>query len=163
MPVFFFFYCALFMCRYSVNVFRPPFQSGRTSPEVNLSRADHSPTTSSIAEGHGTEEEEIDLLEAGHDQEQDHVSSEVAAAAQASFHSAGDPNLQSTHTTDSGFSELLSSSQDPFGEKETSCEKAVKPEGNFIIRLTVNVFVHFIFGICCQLELTFVCLCVHTF
>ncbi|KAM9445893.1 ubiquitin carboxyl-terminal hydrolase 19 isoform 1-T1 [Clarias gariepinus] len=114
--------------RYSVNVFRPPFQSGRTSPEVNLSRADHSPTTSSIAEGHGTEEEEIDSLEAGHDQEQDHVSSEVAAAAQASFHSAGDPNLQSTHTTDSGFSELLSSSQDPFGEKETSCEKAVKPE-----------------------------------
>ncbi|XP_027026509.2 ubiquitin carboxyl-terminal hydrolase 19 isoform X4 [Tachysurus fulvidraco] len=112
--------------RYSVNVFRPPFQSGRTSPEASLSRVDHLPTTGSIAEGPGTEEEDLHAVE-GDAQEQGNVSSEMDAA-QASAHSAEDLNSPSTHTTDSAFSELLSSSQDPFGEKETSCEKAVKPE-----------------------------------
>ncbi|MCI4387388.1 hypothetical protein PGIGA_G00073690 [Pangasianodon gigas] len=113
--------------RYSVNVFRPPFQSGRTSPEASLSRGEHPLTTGSIAEGPGAEEEELHAVEAGDAQEQDSVSPEMATA-QASAHSAEDLNSLSTRTTDSGFSELLSSSQDPFGEKETSCEKAVKPE-----------------------------------
>ncbi|XP_060794167.1 ubiquitin carboxyl-terminal hydrolase 19 isoform X4 [Neoarius graeffei] len=113
--------------RYSVNVFRPPFQSGRTSPEASLSRADHPLTTSSVAEAPGAEEEELHPVEAGAAQEQDSSSPEMATA-QASAHSAEDVNSPSTRTTDSGFSELLSSSQDPFGEKETSCEKAVKPE-----------------------------------
>lgn len=122
---------ALFMCRYSVNVFRPPFQSGRTSPEASLSRADHPPTTGSIAEGPGTEEEDLHAVEEGDTQEQGNASAEIAPA-QASAHSAKDLNSLSTHTTDSGFSELQPCSQDPFGEKETSCEKAVKPEGIFV-------------------------------
>lgn len=113
-----------------MNVFRPPFQSGRTSPEASLSRADHPLATDSIAEGPRAEEEEFHGVEAGDDQEHDSVSSEMATE-QAPALSAEDLNSLSTHTTDSGFSELLSSSQDPFGEKETSCEKAVKPEGNF--------------------------------
>lgn len=36
--------------------------------------------------------------------------------------------LSTTQTTDSGFSEPTS--QDPQAEKETSCEKAVRPEGD---------------------------------
>lgn len=115
-----------------MNVFRPPFQSGRTSPEASLSRADHPLTASSVAEAPGAEEEELHPVEAGAAQEQDSSSPEMATA-QASAHSAEDVNSPSTRTTDSGFSELLSSSQDPFGEKETSCEKAVKPEGNLMI------------------------------
>lgn len=48
---------------------------------------------------------------------------------QASGHSSGDQDLLSTHTADSGFSEHTTDSRDPLGEKETSYEKAVKPEG----------------------------------
>lgn len=117
-----------------MNVFRPPSQSGRTSPEASLSRADHSPTIGSIAEGPGAEEKELDAIDAGEVQEQD-IASPEKATAQASAHAAEDLNSLSTRTTDSGFSEVSSSSQDPFGEKETSCEKAVKPEGIFVIGL----------------------------
>lgn len=128
------------MCRYSVNVFRPPFQSGRTSPEASLSRADLHLSTGSTAEGSATqEEEELHAVEEGEVEEQASVSSEMAAA-QASAHSAEDLNSLSTQTTDSAFSELLSCSQDPFGEKETSCEKAVKPEGIFIMGFSVLFF-----------------------
>ncbi|XP_053498623.1 ubiquitin carboxyl-terminal hydrolase 19 isoform X1 [Ictalurus furcatus] len=112
--------------RYSVNVFRPPFQSGRTSPEASVSRADHPLPTGSVVEGPVADEEELHVTEAGDAQEQDNVSPEMATT-QVSAHSAEDLNTLSTRTTDSGFSEL-SSSQDLFGEKETSCEKAVKPE-----------------------------------
>uniref|UniRef100_A0A669CM98 ubiquitinyl hydrolase 1 n=1 Tax=Oreochromis niloticus TaxID=8128 RepID=A0A669CM98_ORENI len=72
--------------RFSVNVFQPPFQSGRTSPETSQSRT----------------------------------------------------SLSTTRTTDSGFSESLSSASccflDPHAEKETSCEKAVRPEGKCIVQ-----------------------------
>ncbi|XP_047016209.1 ubiquitin carboxyl-terminal hydrolase 19 isoform X4 [Ictalurus punctatus] len=112
--------------RYSVNVFRPPFQSGRTSPEASVSRADHPLPTGSVVEGPVADEEELHATEAGDAQEQVNVSPEMATT-QVSAHSAEDLNTLSTRTTDSGFSEL-SSSQDIFGEKETSCEKAVKPE-----------------------------------
>lgn len=122
-----------------MNVFRPPFQSGRTSPEASLSRADHPLTTGSVAEAPGAGEEEFHAVEAEDVQEQESVSPEMATA-QASAPSAEELNSLSTRTTDSGFSELLSSSQDPFGEKETSCEKAVKPEGNFKIVLFVRLF-----------------------
>uniref|UniRef100_A0A8C2Z4H0 ubiquitinyl hydrolase 1 n=1 Tax=Cyclopterus lumpus TaxID=8103 RepID=A0A8C2Z4H0_CYCLU len=69
--------------RFSVNVFQPPFQSGRTSPEISQCRT----------------------------------------------------SLSTTQTADSGFSEPISAttsccSLDPHAEKETSCEKAVRPEGN---------------------------------
>lgn len=60
-----------------------------------------------------------------------------AECAQASaLHSGESDSLsstQTTQTTDSGFSEPISStsccSLDPHAEKETSCEKAVRPEG----------------------------------
>uniref|UniRef100_A0A669ERL2 ubiquitinyl hydrolase 1 n=1 Tax=Oreochromis niloticus TaxID=8128 RepID=A0A669ERL2_ORENI len=78
--------------RFSVNVFQPPFQSGRTSPETSQSRSLSSSQTS----------------------------------------------LSTTRTTDSGFSESLSSASccflDPHAEKETSCEKAVRPEGKCIVQ-----------------------------
>lgn len=46
--------------------------------------------------------------------------------------SSSQTSLSTTRTTDSGFSEPVSSmsgSLDPHAEKETSCEKAVRPEG----------------------------------
>ncbi|TSM04853.1 Laminin subunit beta-2 [Bagarius yarrelli] len=112
--------------RYSVNVFRPPFQSGRTSPEASLSRADHPIMTGSIAGAPGTKEEEPYSVEEGDTQEQGRVSPEMATAQASSY--SEDMTSLCSHTTDSGFSELLSSSHDSLGEKETSCEKAVKPE-----------------------------------
>ncbi|KAI4886404.1 hypothetical protein NFI96_015320, partial [Prochilodus magdalenae] len=109
--------------RYSVNVFRPPFQSGRTSPEASLSRSDQPPFTGTVHEGSGQEEEAGDALE-----QDTCVSGPETETGQASANLAGDSDTFSTHTTDSGFSEQASSSQDPFREKETTCEKAVKPE-----------------------------------
>lgn len=55
-------------------------------------------------------------------------------------------SLSTTQTADSGFSEPVSSasccSLDPHAEKETSCEKAVRPEGNdtAIHRLMLQYF-----------------------
>uniref|UniRef100_A0A673LY37 ubiquitinyl hydrolase 1 n=1 Tax=Sinocyclocheilus rhinocerous TaxID=307959 RepID=A0A673LY37_9TELE len=43
--------------RYSVNVFQPPFQSGRMSPEASLSRVDLTPMASSVSECQEQEEE----------------------------------------------------------------------------------------------------------
>uniref|UniRef100_A0A8C8ET80 ubiquitinyl hydrolase 1 n=1 Tax=Oncorhynchus tshawytscha TaxID=74940 RepID=A0A8C8ET80_ONCTS len=94
--------------RYSVNVFQPPFQSGRTSPEGTQSRGG----------GVGDSDQESPFL----------VPESPLETAQASAHPAGDPDALSTRTIDSGFSEPSSCSQDPEGEKETSCEKAVRPE-----------------------------------
>uniref|UniRef100_A0A8C7IB07 ubiquitinyl hydrolase 1 n=1 Tax=Oncorhynchus kisutch TaxID=8019 RepID=A0A8C7IB07_ONCKI len=111
--------------RYSVNVFQPPFQSGRTSPEVTQCLADLPPpaeTPESVGSGDtargggaGDSEQEGSSL----------VPEAPLETAQASAHPAGDPDALSTHTTDSGFIEASSDSQ---GEKETSCEKAVRPE-----------------------------------
>ncbi|XP_042160098.1 ubiquitin carboxyl-terminal hydrolase 19-like isoform X4 [Oncorhynchus tshawytscha] len=111
--------------RYSVNVFQPPFQSGRTSPEVTQCLADLPPpaeTPESVGPGDtargggaGDSEQEGSSL----------VPEAPLETAQASAHPAGDPDALSTHTTDSGFIEASSDSQ---GEKETSCEKAVRPE-----------------------------------
>uniref|UniRef100_A0A674B4X3 ubiquitinyl hydrolase 1 n=1 Tax=Salmo trutta TaxID=8032 RepID=A0A674B4X3_SALTR len=102
--------------RYSVNVFQPPFQSGRTSPEVTQCLADL-PPPAETPEG----QEDSSL-----------VPESPLETAQASAHPAGDPagdpDALSTHTTDSGFIEPSSGSQDSQGEKETSCEKAVRPE-----------------------------------
>ncbi|XP_071205203.1 ubiquitin carboxyl-terminal hydrolase 19-like isoform X13 [Salvelinus alpinus] len=115
--------------RYSVNVFQPPFQSGRTSPEVTQCLADLPPpaeTPEGVGAGDkargggaGDSEQEVSSL----------VPESPLETAQASAHPAGDPDALSTHTTDSGFIEPSSGSQDSQGEKETSCEKAVRPEG----------------------------------
>ncbi|XP_055748244.1 ubiquitin carboxyl-terminal hydrolase 19 isoform X11 [Salvelinus fontinalis] len=114
--------------RYSVNVFQPPFQSGRTSPEGTQCRADLPPpaeTPDGVRPGDeargggaGDSDQESPFL----------VPESPLETAQASAHPAGDPDALSTRTTDSGFSEPSSCSQDPQGEKETSYEKAVRPE-----------------------------------
>uniref|UniRef100_W5L123 ubiquitinyl hydrolase 1 n=1 Tax=Astyanax mexicanus TaxID=7994 RepID=W5L123_ASTMX len=119
--------------RYSVNVFRPPFQSGRTSPDSSLSRGDQPSLSGTVPEGLEPEEEAPSAGgEAGDSQEQSTCGSGVSGpeteSGQATAHSGGDLDKLSTRTTDSGFSEQALSSQDPFREKETSCEKTVKPE-----------------------------------
>uniref|UniRef100_A0A3B4YD61 ubiquitinyl hydrolase 1 n=1 Tax=Seriola lalandi dorsalis TaxID=1841481 RepID=A0A3B4YD61_SERLL len=84
--------------RFSVNVFQPPFQSGRTSPETSQCRSLSSSQTS----------------------------------------------LSTMRTTDSGFTEPTSCcSLDPHAEKETSCEKAVRPEGDNTTCGCFSVFVLF--------------------
>nr|XP_005162176.1 ubiquitin carboxyl-terminal hydrolase 19 isoform X2 [Danio rerio] len=107
--------------RYSVNVFQPPFQSGRTSPESSLSRVDLTSMASSVPEC-----QEKDLPSAG-DPENPAEQDESVTASQTESAADGGDTL-STHTTDSGCCELASSSHDSLLEKETSCEKAVKPE-----------------------------------
>ncbi|XP_034028051.1 ubiquitin carboxyl-terminal hydrolase 19 isoform X2 [Thalassophryne amazonica] len=129
--------------RFSVNVFQPPFQSGRSSPETLLCRADLPPMTAGTPDGLGPGEEALNSCRsvASGSLENHSVAPESQADhAQASAHHCGDSgsfSLSQTsnstaQTTDSGFSEPPSStscySLDPHTEKETSCEKAVRPE-----------------------------------
>uniref|UniRef100_A0A8C8ETF1 ubiquitinyl hydrolase 1 n=1 Tax=Oncorhynchus tshawytscha TaxID=74940 RepID=A0A8C8ETF1_ONCTS len=115
--------------RYSVNVFQPPFQSGRTSPEGTQCRVDL-PPPAETPDGVGPGDEARGGGVGDSDQESPFLVPESPLeTAQASAHPAGDPDALSTRTIDSGFSEPSSCSQDPEGEKETSCEKAVRPEG----------------------------------
>uniref|UniRef100_A0A8C8ETE0 ubiquitinyl hydrolase 1 n=1 Tax=Oncorhynchus tshawytscha TaxID=74940 RepID=A0A8C8ETE0_ONCTS len=114
--------------RYSVNVFQPPFQSGRTSPEGTQCRVDL-PPPAETPDGVGPGDEARGGGVGDSDQESPFLVPESPLeTAQASAHPAGDPDALSTRTIDSGFSEPSSCSQDPEGEKETSCEKAVRPE-----------------------------------
>ncbi|XP_035596633.1 ubiquitin carboxyl-terminal hydrolase 19 isoform X1 [Oncorhynchus keta] len=115
--------------RYSVNVFQPPFQSGRTSPEGTQCRVDL-PPPAETPDGVGPGDEARGGGVGDSDQESPFLVPESPLeTAQASAHPAGDPDALSTRTIDSGFFEPSSCSQDPEGEKETSCEKAVRPEG----------------------------------
>ncbi|GLD45652.1 ubiquitin carboxyl-terminal hydrolase 19 isoform X4 [Lates japonicus] len=129
--------------RFSVNVFQPPFQSGRTSPETSQCRVDLPPMPAGTPEGTGSGDEAVggsSTVEAG-DQELESQSllpeSQAEYAQASAFHSAesdslSQTSLSTTRTTDSGFSEPVSTtsccSLDPHAEKETSCEKAVRPE-----------------------------------
>uniref|UniRef100_A0A667XDC3 ubiquitinyl hydrolase 1 n=1 Tax=Myripristis murdjan TaxID=586833 RepID=A0A667XDC3_9TELE len=131
--------------RFSVNVFQPPSQSGRTSPETSQCRADLPLMSTGSPEGLGSGEEAVggsSTVGAGHlDLESPTLVLESQAdSAQASAIHSGEldslssshTSLSTTHTVDSGFSEPPSStsccSLDPQAEKETSCEKAVRPE-----------------------------------
>uniref|UniRef100_A0A671VD52 ubiquitinyl hydrolase 1 n=1 Tax=Sparus aurata TaxID=8175 RepID=A0A671VD52_SPAAU len=110
--------------RFSVNVFQPPFQSGRTSPETPQCRGDLPSMPAGSPDSLGPS----------------HLPESQAECAQASALQSGESDslsspqtsLPTTRTTDSGFSEPISSasccSLDPHAEKETSCEKAVRPE-----------------------------------
>lgn len=119
------------MSRYSVNVFQPPFQSGRTSPEASLSRVDLTSTASSASEFQQQEEEPSSAGEAENRMEQgDSVTAPHTETV--SMLSAADGDTLSTRTSDSGCCELATSSQDSLLEKETSCEKAIKPEGMLV-------------------------------
>ncbi|XP_036005606.1 ubiquitin carboxyl-terminal hydrolase 19 isoform X3 [Fundulus heteroclitus] len=131
--------------RFSVNVFQPPFQSGRTSPESCQSRLDVPPMAVGCPEGLGSGDEAIggsSTVEAGDaDLDSPSLPPELQgeyARASAIHSEASDSllssqtSLSTTRTKDSGFSESISStfccSLDPQAEKETSCEKAVRPE-----------------------------------
>ncbi|XP_051805775.1 ubiquitin carboxyl-terminal hydrolase 19 isoform X2 [Acanthochromis polyacanthus] len=131
--------------RFSVNVFQPPFQSGRTSPETPQSRVDLPPMPAGSPECPGSGDEAVggSSTAGGSDPEMESPSQPAesqAECAQASAVHSGEPDslsssqvsISTTRTSDSGFSEPISStsccSLDPHAEKETSCEKAVRPE-----------------------------------
>uniref|UniRef100_A0A8D2ZSM7 ubiquitinyl hydrolase 1 n=1 Tax=Scophthalmus maximus TaxID=52904 RepID=A0A8D2ZSM7_SCOMX len=90
--------------RFSVNVFQPPFQSGRTSPETSQCRADLPSMPAVSPEG---------------------VVSGDEAVGGSSTVGAGGVELDTLHPPVSATS---CCSLDPHAEKETSCEKAVRPE-----------------------------------
>ncbi|XP_034551398.1 ubiquitin carboxyl-terminal hydrolase 19 isoform X2 [Notolabrus celidotus] len=131
--------------RFSVNVFQPPFQSGRTSPETTRSR-DLPPMPAGSPDGPvpGAEADMSESCTVGSaDQDlespsllpESHEESAQASAlqpAESESLSSSQSSLSTTRTTDSGFSEPVTStsccSLDPHAEKETSCEKAVRPE-----------------------------------
>ncbi|XP_037540956.1 ubiquitin carboxyl-terminal hydrolase 19 [Nematolebias whitei] len=131
--------------RFSVNVFQPPFQSGRTSPETSQSRLDAPPIPAASPEGVGCGEEasgvsstvgtsDLDFERRSAAPETPAESSQASAVhCEASESvSSSQTSLTTTGTKDSGFFESISSasccSLDPHAEKETSCEKAVRPE-----------------------------------
>ncbi|XP_027144152.1 ubiquitin carboxyl-terminal hydrolase 19 isoform X2 [Larimichthys crocea] len=128
--------------RFSVNVFQPPFQSGRTSPETSQCRADLPPVPAGSPDvpkdeamgGSGTvgaadvEPESPSLLP---ESQADCAQASAPHSGESDSLSSSQTSLSTTRTTDSGFSEPVSSmscSLDPHAEKETSCEKAVRPE-----------------------------------
>uniref|UniRef100_A0A4W4ESA3 ubiquitinyl hydrolase 1 n=1 Tax=Electrophorus electricus TaxID=8005 RepID=A0A4W4ESA3_ELEEL len=82
--------------RYSVNVFRPPFQSGRTSPEASLSHGDQSAVTGAVPEGLGSEKEAQSAGGLGDTQEANCISGPDAETGQASARSVGDVDVLST-------------------------------------------------------------------
>uniref|UniRef100_A0A1A7YXQ2 ubiquitinyl hydrolase 1 n=1 Tax=Iconisemion striatum TaxID=60296 RepID=A0A1A7YXQ2_9TELE len=119
--------------RFSVNVFQPPFQSGRTSPETSQSRLNVPPVPASCPEGLGSADEAVagsssagsgDLDSESRSQLPESQAEESSAGHSEASGSPSQTSLSTTRTTDSGFSESL----DPHAEKETSCEKAVRPE-----------------------------------
>ncbi|XP_042266409.1 ubiquitin carboxyl-terminal hydrolase 19 isoform X3 [Thunnus maccoyii] len=131
--------------RFSVNVFQPPFQSGRTSPETSQCRGDLPPMAAGSPEGPGSGDEAMggsSTVAAGDLELETHSAlpeSQAECAQASALHSGESESLSSsqtslstTRTTDSGFSEPISStscfSLDPHAEKETSCEKSVRPE-----------------------------------
>ncbi|XP_013871731.1 ubiquitin carboxyl-terminal hydrolase 19 isoform X2 [Austrofundulus limnaeus] len=131
--------------RFSVNVFQPPFQSGRTSPETSQSRLDAPPVPAASPEVLGCGDEASGVsssLGAGDLDFERHAAppeSQAESSQPSAVHcdaseslSSSQTSLTTTRTKDSGFSESVSSasccSLDPHAEKETSCEKAVRPE-----------------------------------
>ncbi|XP_051906643.1 ubiquitin carboxyl-terminal hydrolase 19 isoform X2 [Hippocampus zosterae] len=128
--------------RFSVNVFQPPFQSERTSPEI--SPALPPPPAGSLGDtGSGDEAmggSSTPELTDCRPKNSTPMLDPPKPHAYTSSHDSGDairptsPQtfLSTTQTSDSGFSESISSpsccSPDTHIEKETSCEKAVRPE-----------------------------------
>ncbi|XP_017266836.1 ubiquitin carboxyl-terminal hydrolase 19 isoform X2 [Kryptolebias marmoratus] len=131
--------------RFSVNVFQPPFQSGRTSPETSQSRLDAQPVPATSPDCLGLGDEASGVSSTVGAGDLDFERHSVLPESQAEYSQASaihceasesltssQTSLTSTRTKDSGFSESISSasccSLDPHAEKETSCEKAVRPE-----------------------------------
>ncbi|XP_018431606.1 PREDICTED: ubiquitin carboxyl-terminal hydrolase 19 isoform X2 [Nanorana parkeri] len=118
--------------RYSVNVFQPPFLPGRMSSEQPPQPLSAAKAESSMVQSSSTYQ--------GEPQEDDRVSG-LLSLGSSPCHTpeAGDGSAQgkmctdrhSFVSTDSGFSEQATDSLrelDSGGEKETSYEKAIKPE-----------------------------------
>ncbi|XP_068452984.1 ubiquitin carboxyl-terminal hydrolase 19 isoform X2 [Clinocottus analis] len=132
--------------RFSVNVFQPPFQSGRTSPETSQCRVDLPPMPAGTPEGFGPRDEAIggsSNLGAGDlvlkspsllpESQADYAQTSVRHSGDSDSLTSSQTSLSTMRTADSGFSEPISAatsccSLDPYAEKETSCEKAVRPE-----------------------------------
>uniref|UniRef100_A0A3Q1H476 ubiquitinyl hydrolase 1 n=1 Tax=Anabas testudineus TaxID=64144 RepID=A0A3Q1H476_ANATE len=130
--------------RFSVNVFQPPFQSDRTSPDTSQCRVELPSMPAGSPEGHGSGDEAIGGsstvgsgdVELGKQSALPESQGEYAQASALhsveSDISSSQTSISTTQTRDSGFSEPISTtsccSLDPHAEKETSCEKAVRPE-----------------------------------
>uniref|UniRef100_A0A8C2XI78 ubiquitinyl hydrolase 1 n=1 Tax=Cyclopterus lumpus TaxID=8103 RepID=A0A8C2XI78_CYCLU len=132
--------------RFSVNVFQPPFQSGRTSPEISQCRVDLPPMPAGTPEGLGPEKDAMGdggnvgagdlVLESPSllpESQADYAQASALHSGDSDSLSSSQTSLSTTQTADSGFSEPISAttsccSLDPHAEKETSCEKAVRPE-----------------------------------
>ncbi|KAM9343659.1 ubiquitin carboxyl-terminal hydrolase 19 isoform 2-T2 [Pholidichthys leucotaenia] len=131
--------------RFSVNVFQPPFQSGRTSPETPQSRVDLPPipicSTDALGAGDvavggsspvGADDLELESPSLLPESQAECAQASASHAVESDSLSSSHTSLSTTRTTDSGFCEPLSAtsccSMDPHAEKETTCEKAVRPE-----------------------------------
>ncbi|XP_056240703.1 ubiquitin carboxyl-terminal hydrolase 19 isoform X2 [Seriola aureovittata] len=128
--------------RFSVNVFQPPFQSGRTSPETSQCRADLPPMPAGSPEGVGSGDEamggssavgagdlELESQSLLPESQAEYAQASAIHSAESESLSSSQTSLSTMRTTDSGFTEPTSCcSLDPHAEKETSCEKAVRPE-----------------------------------
>lgn len=128
--------------RFSVNVFQPPFHSGRASPETSRAgdlaplpetRGSSDEALCSSATGSGDLELDSPSLQPA-DQEECAQASAPLIGVVDSLSSLQTSTMQ---TSDLGFFEHFSSvsccSFDPNIEKETSCEKTAKPEGSDIL------------------------------
>uniref|UniRef100_A0A672MBB1 ubiquitinyl hydrolase 1 n=1 Tax=Sinocyclocheilus grahami TaxID=75366 RepID=A0A672MBB1_SINGR len=91
--------------RYSVNVFQPPFQSGRTSPEASLSHVDLASLASNVSECQEQEEEQSSAGEAENQAEQGDSVTAPQTETVSVISAAGGDTL-SAHTNDSGCGEL---------------------------------------------------------
>ncbi|XP_054466021.1 ubiquitin carboxyl-terminal hydrolase 19 isoform X2 [Anoplopoma fimbria] len=133
--------------RFSVNVFQPPFQSGRTSPETSQCRVDLPPMPAGTPEGLGPGEEamggsgtvgagdpELESPSLLPESQEEYAQASALHSGESDSLSSSQTSLSTTRTADSGFSEPTTTtttsccSLDPHAEKETSCEKAVRPE-----------------------------------
>lgn len=131
--------------RFSVNVFQPPFQSGRTSPETSQCRVDLPPMPAGSPEGPspgdeavggggtvGADDLELESPSLLPESQAEYAQASARHSGESDSHASSQTSLSTTQTADSGFSEPVSSasccSLDPHAEKETSCEKAVRPE-----------------------------------
>lgn len=146
------FYCISFhICRFSVDVFQPPFHSGRTSPETSHCSGDLPPLPVVCHESRGSSDEALCSSSTVVSSELKLESPSLQSAdqeecAQASAPLTGEADSLSsfqtstTQSSDLGFFEQFSSvsccSFDPNAEKETSCEKTVRPEGSSILMNT---------------------------
>ncbi|KAG2470546.1 UBP19 hydrolase, partial [Polypterus senegalus] len=112
--------------QYSVNVFQPPFQSGRMSPEMSQCRMEQPRLHAVVSESHN-KESYLPTDEINERGKFNCVDSNIDSMA------AGDCKKNaisvSTLTLDSGYSDSISELQDHLEhEKEITCEKTLKPE-----------------------------------